>query len=131
MNIDVKGYGKVSEETIAEALRAKFGRSKKEELYQFKAGDVIRNAGGVRVVVEGTRDKLLVNDIYGHKVALYNQGDFYDWSYRKIGVLSDYIKQMNLNILTVKRGGTEKKNTSSTALATGHIDYGAVRHLTD
>jgi len=87
--INIKGR-MVSEDTADIALQEYF-KSRPEPPYQFKAADVARNnAGRTRIIVRDY-EQLVSYDTDGVFQA-GSQEDFEECGYKKIGVITDYIK---------------------------------------
>ena len=88
--IRIKGR-EVSEDTIALALMQYFTEHSEE--YIFQAGDVAENMNGDRRLIINIDEKLRAVNIE-NGVALFTNGqvEFEKCKYRKIGVLSEYIK---------------------------------------
>ena len=91
--IPIEGRGEVSEETIKQALDEKFGKTEpKPEPYQFKAGDVCKNMYGDNRIIIKERGELRAFARNGGYSGSYGQKTFEEYKYRKIGVISDFIK---------------------------------------
>ena len=89
--ITIKGR-EVSEDTIALALMQYF--TEHPEKYIFQAGDVVKNMyENKRVIFKNAAGHLRSIALEtNEEVATVGQKDFEKFGYRKIGVLSDYIK---------------------------------------
>jgi hypothetical protein len=89
--VTVKGR-EWSEDTIELALQ-EYVKSHPES-YQFQAGDVIVCDGGdkeKRIILNTEEGKLISIDRQGNFMSK-GQEEFEIWDYRKIGVISDFIK---------------------------------------
>ena len=86
--ITIKGR-EVSEDTIALALMQYF--TEHPEKYIFQAGDVVENQdGNKRIIVSFSGSRLSFSP--NGRVESRCQEQFKKYGYRKIGVLSEYIK---------------------------------------
>jgi hypothetical protein len=91
--IEIKGR-KFSEETIAEALQKLCNfEPEKSYQYQFQKGDVAKNKYGDYRIICGSDyvGSLIAIDMKGRCQAR-SQVEFERCGYRKIGILSDFIK---------------------------------------
>lgn len=77
-----------SEDTIAEALEAYCNFEEKS--YIFQAGDVVNYEGMYRIIIR-YNSKLVAFNLQGSSMSS-GQKDFEDLRYKKIGTLTDYIK---------------------------------------
>ena len=88
--IEVNGKP-VSEETVELALQEYFSKHPPKS-YQFKQGDVVVSSDGLtRIIVYGGSNKMVSYAPNGY-IASRNQQQFENAGYKKIGVISDYIK---------------------------------------
>lgn len=80
-----------SEETIVEALEKHCNFE--EEKYIFQPGDVVVNRGGdFRIIVGNVFSNFASYNLQGYKQSNL-QEDFEYWGYKKIGTLTNYIKE--------------------------------------